>query len=422
MTTDSTPSIQTENLGQDYEIIADKLPGLRQLFAKLARRAEKLGCRAPSLVEDERFEKKFSGTSEDGKRHEFYVDVVRCRVVGAVVSLSGWSFVAAIDHDGEENVIRSANGDSVPTKYRTALPSCDHCKTARRRAETFVLRSGDKYVQVGRNCLRDFLGHSDPSGAAAMAELLWEAVAACGGDADEGWLMGRGYPSIERYMEWVAAACRIRGFVSRKKADEEMGCVATADTAASWMGGFRPPTRTAEEEQADRVRAAEALAWARGLEGDLDDYLHNLRAASKRYSVKPKAMGLVASIVPAYERTLQKRAEAAKNVPAPEGKMVVRGTVISCKASDGAWGTTYKMTVKVEADGGQWLAWGTCPDSLLEHGRNVKPGFACDALRGCEVEFNATLSRGHEEHFAMFKRPTKARVLRDPNVVESKAA
>lgn len=411
----------------EFEVVEFRLPALQAKFAMLAKRAAKLGCQAPSLIVAETYEKKFERFDEmRDKKETRFATVCRCVVTGAVVSLNGWTFVAALDHDGEENIIRAAHGDKVPAEYRTSRPTCDHCKTNRRRVETFVLRHDDgRHVQIGRQCLKDFLGHSDPISAAAMAELLWDAVATCSAsEDDEEGGFGHGNASIESYLQWVAAACRIVGWVSKKKADDTLA-TATATTASAWMDGYKRPLRTVDEEKADSDKAAAALAWARALPDDLDDdYLANVRAAAKRYSVKPKAMGIVASILPAYDRDLTKKAMAATNVPAPEGKMMVRGTIISCKAADGDWGTTFKMTVKVVVGDGQWLAWGTCPDSLLEYGRAVKPGFAADALRGCDVEFNATLTRGREEHFAIFKRPTKARVVHDPSAKsdEAKAA
>lgn len=86
-------------------------------------------------------------------------------------------------------------------------------------------------------------------------------------------------------------------------------------------------------------------------------------------------------------------------VQAPEGRMVVRGIVLSVKSYDSDWGQTWKMAVKVQTPTGYWIAWGTVPSSL--------PG----DLKGKEVEFTATLSRGNEAHFALCKRPSKAKLV-----------
>ena len=94
------------------------------------------------------------------------------------------------------------------------------------------------------------------------------------------------------------------------------------------------------------------------------------------------------------------------NVPAPEGRITVRGKIVSVKEHVSDFGECWKMTVKVATDVGTWLCWGTAPASLLDD--------ACRENRTCkglEVEFTATLKRGREAHFAIFKRPTNCKIV-----------
>jgi hypothetical protein len=99
----------------------------------------------------------------------------------------------------------------------------------------------------------------------------------------------------------------------------------------------------------------------------------------------------------------KEKAEAPEEThcKAPEGKQTFQGTVVSRRVKDTQWGSSIKITVKVETPEGTWLAWGTCPSSLLyEDAEN--PG----AERGAVVEITATLTRSDDtEHFAFFKRP-----------------
>jgi hypothetical protein len=104
------------------------------------------------------------------------------------------------------------------------------------------------------------------------------------------------------------------------------------------------------------------------------------------------------------------------NVPAPLGKTIVRGVIVSTKAKDTGFGTAYKMTVKVTTEAGAWLCWGTIPTSLFDEAdkklQNVNGWI--EALRGCEVQFTATLEAGSEPHFVFTKRPTKATIVTVP--------
>jgi hypothetical protein len=82
--------------------------------------------------------------------------------------------------------------------------------------------------------------------------------------------------------------------------------------------------------------------------------------------------------------------------------MTFRGRVLSLKSHDSQYGPTWKLCVRVEGDGGCWLAWGTCPASILSA--------AAGRVRGALVEITAALLPGREPHFALLKRPA-GRVL-----------
>jgi hypothetical protein len=144
---------------------------------------------------------------------------------------------------------------------------------------------------------------------------------------------------------------------------------------------------------ADRPGLAETLAVTHPILQDM---------ARKLYlygSLSEKQLAFAAKL--ATEATAPKPPEES-HVPAPEGRVTVRGAVVAIKTQDSAWGTQVKMLVKVDTDGGSWLCWSTVPDSVL----GVDEG-----LRGATIEFSATLTRSdRDSHFAFAKRPTKARL------------
>lgn len=88
---------------------------------------------------------------------------------------------------------------------------------------------------------------------------------------------------------------------------------------------------------------------------------------------------------------------AEVHVPAPEGRVTFRGTVATVKEVADAWSrnpdaTTFKMIVRVEAEGGCWLCWMSVPADTT-------------AQKGDEFTITATLTRGRDAHFAFGKRP-----------------
>lgn len=125
-------------------------------------------------------------------------------------------------------------------------------------------------------------------------------------------------------------------------------------------------------------------------------------------SLSDKQVALVMKI---SKDEAEKASQEEKHVPAPEGKVVIRGKVLSRKIQDSTFGSVLRMTVKVETPEGSWLAWGTVPASL----EVIPQAEGLPAIRrverGDEVEFTATLSRGDTPHFAFYKRPSKARLI-----------
>ena len=91
--------------------------------------------------------------------------------------------------------------------------------------------------------------------------------------------------------------------------------------------------------------------------------------------------------------------EPEKHVPAPLGRLVVRGRVVSKKTHEGPWGDSLKVVVKIETPEGSWLCWGTW-------------SYSSDRVDvGDVVEFRGTLEAGREPHFAFFKRPSNAKIV-----------
>jgi hypothetical protein len=85
-------------------------------------------------------------------------------------------------------------------------------------------------------------------------------------------------------------------------------------------------------------------------------------------------------------------------VPVANGRMVVRGKVLTVKTTEGFYGVQTKMLVQ-HADG--WKVWGTVPSMILD-----------GLTRGDEVEFTATVKVSDDDpKFGFFSRPAKAAVL-----------
>jgi hypothetical protein len=174
------------------------------------------------------------------------------------------------------------------------------------------------------------------------------------------------------------------------------------DASEAELAAERARAATAKAILAAQTKAERAALYAAhpGLEAALgrEHYiLRDLAAKLHQYrGLSDKQIALALKI--AHE--LDNPQAADVHVPAPLGKQTFRGTIVSTKGVEGAWGWSSKITVKVMTPAGVWLAWGTEPAAFgtqaSKHGNR---------LRGAEVEITATLKAGREPHFAIMSRP-----------------
>jgi hypothetical protein len=337
-----------------YKVHPARLDVLIDKLAKMNRRAARLGVTGVTWTVGALQTKKVDigeGRSRIDAWHEFVLTV-------EPIKLAGWTFIATLDHTSEAGVVlRGVPGETIPASYRDAKPVCDHCGYVRIRKETFVVRHDDgTHKQVGRQCVRDFLG-ADPTVAARTAEF---AIAI--GEAAEAAFEGDGshasYTAIDDYVAAVSVACRLWGWTSRKTA-REFGKSATADYAFGILYPGRPDLRSAEEKaiqqitDSDRTRAEAAIEWARNLRNghELNDYEHNLTVVAAGEIVTGKTAGIAASMLPAYEkaqgREIERRKAAAVSVHVGTvGKReVFKGlTVVYMNSWESQYGVTHLYT------------------------------------------------------------------------------
>lgn len=260
-------------------------------------------------------------------------NVSRCplMILGDTPRYAGWSFLAALEHLDGENITRTVPGESLPAEYRTRGPQCDHCKLARRRNDTYVLRHDDgRAIQVGSTCIADFLGSDDAGKIAELASMLAAARGlAEGGCEDDGMGGGNGFGdrTLAEYFPLVAWAVRVVGWTSRTAAREAgRGETATADI--TWRMMMDPTGRAMREGKVeitdeDRATAASAEQWAETLtDAEVDreagDYLHNVRALARTGLVKERTAGIAASIITAYQRAVARERERARRAALPQ--------------------------------------------------------------------------------------------------------
>lgn len=341
----------TTNEIKTYRVPEENLATLRARFEKLTRKCNRAKIEAPVMTvgafEDIVYEE---NTGDFDPYTGKAIVVTKFRRVYSVSlasngrpKINGYEFAAVIspvtDEQGAQigNVLRHVPGfdkAELPATLRDAQNYCDHCKTSRRRLETFVIWSETTgFRQIGRNCLANYLGLTDPDRLCSIAEMLINAADLLGMAEDEGF-GGGGYRveriALDDLLATGAAAIRLYGWLSGKAA-REFDKQSTAALVRSWV--FAGPTARKQFEhqiipnEADKALAAATLDWMGTLSlMSENDYLYTLALLAKSVSVEPKNFGFAVSAIAAYSREKEFEIRRNKRIES-DSKSEFMGTV-----------------------------------------------------------------------------------------------
>lgn len=282
---------------------------------------------------------------------------------GEPAKFNGYTFVALVEWIGDNSVVTgSPYYEGEPVDRDTLVKgACDHCGTVRARKSVIVVENeAGERKQVGKSCVKDYLGNS--------LALSWFKT----GDPFEEFdgYTGIGTPmhNTHEILLIAASIVRQRGWVSKANA-EEFGKVSTA-SLVEFVLSPKPQT------------PADAREWEalhRGIDSTIDgpaaqaareygltmpatsDYAKNLQAVIAEDYFAPKHLGLVVSLAGVHARSLQRAAEEAADpvVEEPFGSVGDRVTielkVVSSNAFDTDYGITFANTFTGEGHRFKWM-------------------------------------------------------------------
>lgn len=351
-------------------------------LGKLGKKARKLGVVEPTF--SLKAERTVTETLEGGR--EINVQVLDLELHSEPIKFADWTLLAVIDPIGSQGdfVLKVVPGMDTEagaiSKDLDAL-HCDHCKARRRRKETFIVRHLDGSLkQVGRQCLRDFLGHITPEHIAAMLAFLHEIVR-LSDDSDEGW--GGGFlhdplTDLVSVLEVTAAIVRRHGWVPRSQATFNTPTAEFVTTFLIGRGDMADRLRReAPVEQVDQERAAEVIAWVRGMEEDktsttANAFIENLRTIFKFDEIESRFFGFACSAISAFMKHLDRQGEIlrkkdlhknSQHVGTVGTRQVFTGlTVESIRSFEGQWGVT--TLIKFIDQDGNLLVWFASGDKV----------------------------------------------------------
>ena len=300
-------------------------------FEKIARRANKLnvqGAYAVKVGPAYTITEKENGIERDYELQDF-------EVFGQRPVVTGYTFVAKIDLSEDFPVIRtSPEFDApIPARYREGSTECAHCNTHRERHNVFVVRNDETgdFMQVGRNCLADFVGSADAASAIAGYFTMLDDMNASfeiSEDGDERFFggigNGRDFYTVtpETLMAVTVAVVDQFGWLSAGNAYEGGGKPTKAYVQeAIW------PHSVEEKRFAQRLVVADAhkqlgakiIAWVAENMGTESDYAFNVTNILKGKRIQWRNVGIACSAIVAYQRAIE---ETNKKVASDEPKLV----------------------------------------------------------------------------------------------------
>lgn len=132
------------------------------------------------------------------------VEVFDLTIEGEIIRKDGYTVVAQIEHFEEGNVVNAFEGQVKPEWIHSDC-RCEHCKTNRARAKTFIVRGEDgSELQVGRSCLKDYCGINpqEIGYRNELVEILEE-------NDIERFDFGKGYAHAYNAVEVLATAIKV---------------------------------------------------------------------------------------------------------------------------------------------------------------------------------------------------------------------
>lgn len=282
---------------------------------------------------------------------------------GAAPRIKGFTFAAKLDHQKEGNLVLRAPGVTIDLDgWRVAGPRCQHCGLSRHRAQTFLLQTEKgEILQIGRQCLVDYIGTEDVANAVQWYKCLNDLVSEITDDDGECGF-GGGWSNPDSPLDFVAAAVssiRIRGFHKAGGRADEADYEPKQSTKdhCHFILGKRPlPSDrsgdaagrewdAAQPSEAQRAEALVILEWVKA-SNDSSDYMHNARIAAGALGVIDRTQGILASLPASYDRFLGKERER-KARPEAGPHVGTVGNYIDCKVQ-----VRYSNGFEVEHRGG----------------------------------------------------------------------
>jgi hypothetical protein len=390
---------------------------VREKLATFAARCAKKGMPAPVLVlgkQEQRLVCK--------RVHEFTGHGPECPTApfqsitleGETPRIGPWSLVASIDNVGGQPFFRPVPGQDVPERFRNTDPTaCDYCKkNITTRLETFIVHNSDtdEFQQVGRQCIKDFLGW-DVNVIVRWFEFINDLIGEYDEDRDWGGYVRPEYKP-EEIVRLAAQVTSIDGRYIKSENGEDSTKNKVLDLLNPPRGGTQSYERwlvevfnkyNSQPDLADRIFNATMNALP--TLNTNGDWAYNLMTCMNAANIGSRQIGVTASAVVLGLRAIEddmnaRRDEIAADKPSNEfignvgEKVSIPVTIIDMKYIDSNYGGSYLITMGDE--NGNSVKWFASSDPFAPRIHNWDNPYSVTDNIGKTVNITGTVKK-HEE-------------------------
>jgi len=354
-----------------YTVPYDSFSVVKKKVADINRRAEKYELKPLEIVVLNDNAKYWVDTGFPNYTKLYPVRGVEFYIEGDTIKLpGGWYVIAVMKYEPgmDRPLVTRTSDEALPKRFYTLGPVCEHCKLERKRTTVLVLKNeSGEIIQVGKSCLKDFLGHYPESAISYAMQLASIGDWLQSGFDDPKDPSASGIDML-LFLEVAVYFVQKDGFVkSGAVGMDGHPLLSTADTVIDYLANLtRNRVKKIDITPEMTARAKTILAWARETAKTQtgNDYWWNVGSALSIDWVTMRTKGIVASIIAAYNRHLEKKAQAmaAKLSGADEWVGTVGERLKGLKLQlvrktvhDGNYGTSYIL--KFVDDAGHSYTW-----------------------------------------------------------------
>lgn len=395
-------AVQAQPLEIEVEVIEEALPTIEAELAKINKTAARVGAKAVEMtIVGSRFKEVIKNRKDDlgGVEPErFNQKMVTVKLVGTTPRIQGadgstWNFVGVITPSAQGAAILkltpgASDTDALRKLHSTNPYYCDYCRKVRMRNETFIVNNGNEYRQVGRNCLKDFVGGANPQALLQYFEFFndrehfesWIYGKMSTGGSEDGGFGGGGrgnrYYEPQRILATTIAAVEVyNGYVSAKAEHAESTAshvrmslwgMVTKDMPKEEIDKLKQMRQLADSEEY-KAKADQVITWFNSLPAETikeNTFFSNIKVMVDEDAVRDREVGYIVGLYAAYERAQGKEREKKQQVSrewpedwgdGPKAIDNMPAVVTNVREINGQYGTSQLVTLAV--DGKYGVTW-----------------------------------------------------------------